>query len=326
MTENVILVTVDLEDWFQVENLRGHFPHSCWETCESRVHASTKALLELFDQHDIKCTFFVLGWIAERYPEIVQQIASQGHEIASHGYGHRLCTGLNRDDLRDDLQKSKKLLEGITGQQVTGYRAPSFSVTSELIDLLAETGHRYDSSYNSFGMNSRYGKLEGAWSKTSGKLIQSANGIYEIPVSNLEIAGRVFPWGGGGFFRLYPLWLFCRGVQKILKQQQYYLFYCHPWEFDPGQPRAKGLRPDYRFRHYVGIEDNLNKLDSFLSMFSDCTFKTCSAFTFFEPPASLKDAKYAKEEQRQEGYSFPTRRPDAFFSVQLFVSNIRNRS
>ena len=273
-----ILITVDLEDWFQVENLRGHFPHSCWEACESRIHTSTRALLKLFDHHNIKCTFFVLGWLAERYPGLVQQVASHGHEIASHGYGHKLCTGLTKYELREDLQKSKGLLEEIIGQPVTGYRAPSFSVTSDLIDLLAETGHKYDSSYNSFSMNSRYGKLEGAWSKTSNNLFQAPGGPYEIPVSNLEIAGKIFPWGGGGYFRLYPLWLFCRGVQKILKQQQYYLFYCHPWEFDPGQPRANGLRPDYRFRHYVGIEDNLEKLDTFLARFSDCTFTTCSTF------------------------------------------------
>ena len=273
-----ILITVDLEDWFQVENLRGHYPHSCWEACEGRIKASTKALLQLFERHHIASTFFVLGWLAERYPELVQQIVSHGHEIASHGYSHELCTTLTPEALRQDLQKSRRLLQELTGQPVSGYRAPSFSVTSDLVDLLAETGYTYDSSYNSFSMNSRYGRLEGAWNKTSTGFLQAANGLAEIPVSNLEIAGKVFPWGGGGYFRLYPFFVFTKGVRFILSRQNYYLFYCHPWEFDAGQTRVKGLRPDYRFRHYVGIAGNLKKLDVFLTRFAECDFITCSEF------------------------------------------------
>ena len=273
-----ILLTVDLEDWFQVENLRGHYPHSCWQECESRIKASTNALLQLFERHQIACTFFVLGWLAERYPELIQQIVSNGHEIASHGYSHKLCTELSPEELREDLQKSRRLLQEISGQPVSGYRAPSFSVTSDLIDLLAKTGYTYDSSYNSFSMNSRYGRLEGAWNKTSTGLLQAANGLYEIAVSNLEIAGKIFPWGGGGYFRLYPSFVFTKGAQSIISWQNYYMFYCHPWEFDAGQPRVKGLRPDFRFRHYVGIAGNLKKMDAFLTKFSEYNFKTCSEF------------------------------------------------
>lgn len=273
-----ILITVDLEDWFQVENLRSHFPHSSWEDCESRLQSPLYALLDLFDSHAVTCTFFVLGWAAERYPGIVRKISGRGHEIASHGYNHQLCSELTTRKLREDLQESKKLLEDIIGKPVAGYRAPSFSITSELVKLLSDTGYAYDSSYNSFSMNNRYGTLEGSWTKITNGILKAENGLYEIPVSNLVISGRTIPWGGGGYFRLYPLFLFCKGVKHILSIQQYYIFYCHPWEFDPDQLRVKGLRPDFRFRHYVGIGENLKKLDAFFTRFSKYTFQTCSEF------------------------------------------------
>ncbi len=277
-TPTNILITVDLEDWFQVENLRSHFPHSCWDRCENRVIASTHTLLELFNHHSISCTFFVLGWLAERYPTLVKEIAACGHEIASHGYSHVLCSEVPSDELRQDLLKSRKLLEDITGKPVVGYRAPSFSVTPELITLLSDTGYAYDSSYNSFGMNSRHGTLKGEWTRKKEGLLQAENGIYEIPISNLEISGKIIPWGGGGYFRLYPFPLFRAGVRRILSTEKLYMFYCHPWEFDPGQPRAKGLRPDFRFRHYVNISGNLKKLDAFLESFSGCGFMTCRSY------------------------------------------------
>ncbi len=276
MNSSKILITVDLEDWFQVENLRALFPHSTWESCEYRLEGPVHALLDLFDSHATGCTFFVLGWLAERYPEMIREIHKRGHEIASHGYNHQLCTEISPVELKEDLQKSRELLEDITGEAVSGYRAPSFSVTAELINLLAETGYLYDSSYNSFSLNSRYGSLDGSWSEKENGILQSATGFYEIPVTNLEIARRTIPWGGGGFFRLYPLSLFCRGVKHILVKQKYYMFYCHPWEFDHGQPRVKGLRPDFRFRHYVGLSSNLIKLDAFLSQFSKYDFLLCS--------------------------------------------------
>ena len=146
---STILITVDLEDWFQVENLRSSFPHSTWESCEHRLEGPVSALLEVFDRHEVRCTFFVLGWLAERYPELIREIASNGHEIASHGYNHQLCTDLSAQELREDLQKSKILIEGITGKAVAGYRAPSFSITSELVKFLGDLGYNYDSSYNS---------------------------------------------------------------------------------------------------------------------------------------------------------------------------------
>ncbi len=273
-----ILITVDLEDWFQVENLRSHFPRSTWDSCKFRIEAPTHALLDLFDEFDVTATFFVLGWIAERLPHLVKEIMARGHEIASHGYNHELCSRLSSKNLHWDLYRSKILLEDITGQQVYGYRAPSFTMTRVLVNLLAEQAYYYDSSYNSFSLHDRYGSLEGSWEENPNGTLMSKEGIREIPISNLTLFGRSFPWGGGGYFRLYPFPIFRNGVAAILRRQGYYLFYCHPWEFDADQPRVGSLRPDLRFRHYVGIEKNLDKLVSFLSVFSDHSFTSCRAY------------------------------------------------
>lgn len=276
--QKAILLTVDLEDWFQVENLRGCFPHAGWDDCQLRVEKSTRALLELFKKHDVKATFFVLGWIAKRCPSLIEEIDVQGHEIASHGFGHDLCTALSPDELSKDIQKGKEILEAITGKQVRGYRAPNFSITDSLILALEEIGFFYDSSYNDFSAHSRYGALPGSWAEVAPGLLKNKSGFYEIPVRNLPFFGKKVPWGGGGYFRLIPGWIFNRGVRRFLRENDTYLFYCHPWEFDPGQPKVRSLRFDYRFRHYINIGHNLSKLHVFLNCFSDCRFITCSQF------------------------------------------------
>ena len=285
-----ILITVDLEDWFQVENLRPHFPHHIWDSCELRIEASTHKLLDLFDQHEVLATFFVLGWIAERCPSLVQEIHARGHEVASHGYNHKLCSQLSTSDLRDDLYRSKALLEDITGQPVYGYRAPSFSISDEILKIIEQCGYLYDSSYNSFAMHGRYGRIYIPPGKSNGSAFKMSDRFYELPISNLEftihhspftINNFVFPWGGGGYFRLLPISLFIRGVKRILKQHGYYVFYCHPWEFDPDQPRVDSLRSDLRFRHYVNLKRSLAKLASFISVFSSCSFVSCYDYLNF---------------------------------------------
>ena len=157
-----------------------------------------------------------------------------------------------------------------------GYRAPSFSINEHLIPALVKAGFSYDSSYNDFTIHSRYGALPGSWTQERPGFLINQNGFYEIPVRNLSLLGRKVPWGGGGYFRIIPGWLFNRGVERFLTENHTYLFYCHPWEFDPGQPKVKSLRFDYRFRHYVNISGNLSKLEGFLRHFSGCRFMTCS--------------------------------------------------
>lgn len=274
-----ILITVDLEDWFQVENLRGSFPHSKWDECDIRLVEPTRRLLGLFKQHDVRATFFVLGWIAERMPELVQEIHQLGHEIASHGFSHQLCYSMDSNSLKQDIIKSKRLLEDVTDIEVYGYRAPNFSVDEGLISLLVELGFGYDASYNDFQAHSRYGSLAGDWVEVCPGLLRDSRGFYEVPVRNLNVLKKKMPWNGGGYFRLLPLWLFKKGVDHFFRKGgQTFVFYCHPWEFDPAQPRIKGLRPDYRFRHYVNIKKNLKKFDGFLLAFSGFRFLTCYDF------------------------------------------------
>lgn len=272
-------MTVDVEEWFQVENLRPVFPPHTWDGCESRVEGSTYLLLDLFDEYHVVATFFVLGWVAERHPGLVREIHERGHEVASHGYGHMLSGELNRSMLKEDLYRSKAILEDIHGEPVQGYRAPNFSINAELVDLLVESGYVYDSSYNSFAAHGRYGRLEGTWTPLQSGFMIAGNGLIEIPISNLTLGRSVIPWGGGGYFRLYPSNLFNLGVRSIIKSRGYYLFYCHPWEFDPDQPRVKGMGLGRRFRHY----NNLAKTSARLSGLLDAVgkghrFATCKKY------------------------------------------------
>ena len=270
------MVTVDLEDWFQVENLRPLFPQETWDLCELRVERNVHLLLELFDACRVEATFFVLGWVAERCRGLIREIARAGHEIASHGHSHRMCRELTGASLRRDIEVSRSVLGDITGEAPAGYRAPSFSITREMTDILAELGFAYDSSYNSFGLNSRYGRSDGLRPGADGHLVADS-GIVELPVSNLTFMGRTVPWAGGGYFRLWPTALFERGVARILRKEGQYVFYCHPWEVDPGQPRcARGIGPVSRFRHYLNLDRTMGRLRHFLDRFRDSCFISCS--------------------------------------------------
>ena len=273
-----IIITVDLEDWFQVENLRPCFPLKSWESCESRIEMNTYRLLELFERYNVCATFFVLGWVAKRFGGLIREIAGLGHEIASHGYSHRLCCDIQGPALRGDIHMSKALLEDITGQAVLGYRAPNFSITKELAEVLGDLNFAYDSSYNNFRLNRRHGKPEDLRRTSEGYLVMG-NGIMELPVSNLRFAGRTIPWAGGGYFRFWPTALFESGVARILRSEGHYVFYCHPWEVDPAQPRqTHGIGSVSRFRHYLNLDKTLEKLRHFFVRFQDSGFVSCGAY------------------------------------------------
>ncbi len=273
-----ILITVDVEDWFQVENLRPAFPIEKWNSCQLRIEKNTYALLDLLSTNSVQATFFVLGWIAERLPRLISEIHSRGHEIASHGFQHELCFGLQFLGLREDLYKGKAVLEDKIGHPILGYRAPSFSITNDLIEMLGDLGFKYDSSYNNFAMNKRYGQANGLFQSSQSDQLIAKNGIVELPISNLRIVGQTIPWGGGGYFRLYPPTLFQAGVTRILKDKGYYNFYCHPWEFDPEQPLTNSINGLSRFRHYLNLDKTHNRLDRFLKKFQDCNFVSCSEY------------------------------------------------
>jgi polysaccharide deacetylase family protein (PEP-CTERM system associated) len=244
----------------------------------------------------VQATFFVLGWLAERLPHLVREIHSRGHEIASHGYNHSLCNQQSHADLKKELIESKKLLEDITGVQIFGFRAPNFSINNEILKIIKECSYLYDSSYNSFSLHGRYGKISLNGHRKKGIAHQISENFFELPVSNLNLkntisyqlsaisSGRidkkrfVLPWGGGAYFRLIPYRFFKHGVQSILKKDGAYVFYIHPWEIDSSQPKVRKASLNYRFRHYTNLNKTKSKLTNLLDSFQSCRFMTCSEY------------------------------------------------
>jgi len=284
------LITVDVEEWFQVENFKAHIAGDTWNARESRVQGSVQRLLDLFDSLETppKATFFVLGWIAERMPDLVRTIQDRGHEIASHGYGHDMCDRMSARQLARDLSDSKNLLEQIIGRPVLGYRAPSFSISEPVLEILAECGYTYDSSYNSFGLNKRYGRLA-LPQVNDGTIIHPIGPLIELPISNLSFSfpGRngkgngkdlQVPIGGGAYFRIMPLAAFTAAVRRYMHLHGAYLFYLHPWEVDPDQPRVADASRFARFRHYTNLKRTRVKLNRLITMFKSCRFITCAQY------------------------------------------------
>ena len=258
-------LTIDVEDYFQVSAMAPYIPRSDWDKRECRVERNVDLLLAMLARHGVQATFFTLGWVAERYPQLVRRIVAQGHELASHGYGHQRASDLDPAAFRDDIVRAKQLLEDIGGVAVQGYRAPSFSIgTGNLwaFDSLQEAGYRYSSSIYPI-KHDHYGMPDAPRFAHS-----AADGLIEIPVTTLRIRGRNLPSSGGGYFRLLPYalsrWMIGR-VNQVDRQPA--IFYCHPWEFDPGQPRVPGIDLKTRFRHYVNIGRMEQRVDRLLSDF-----------------------------------------------------------
>lgn len=259
-------MSIDVEDWFQVENLKAVVERNTWDSRDLRVERNTDRMLTQMAHHGVKSTCFILGWCAEKKPALIKRIAAAGHEIASHGYGHDLVYNLKPHEFKADIERSKKFLEDLTGQQVKGYRAPSFSITDWSIDVLQSLGFEYDSSAFPTVAHDRYGKLSGM--SPGVPVVEIRKGFYEICVSCVNVAGKGVPWGGGGYFRLFPYTLFRAGVKKILRSGQPYVFYIHPWEIDPGQPRVSGLKRSHAFRHYVNLTRGENRFNNLLRDFN----------------------------------------------------------
>jgi polysaccharide deacetylase family protein (PEP-CTERM system associated) len=257
-------ISFDIEDWFQVENLKEVISCNDWECCELRVVQNTRKILRLLERHQTRATFFVLGWIAERCPSLVKEIADDGHEIASHGYGHELVYKLTPEEFYSDIERSKKVLESITVRPVLGYRAPSFSITPEsewAIDVLKDFGFAYDSSIFPTSFHNRYG-----FNGISCLPFRFGNGLLEIPLSTYRLGGANLPLAGGGYFRLFPYSYFRHFFQRLNKQGKSIVFYLHPWELDQDQPRLK-VSFNYRLRHYVNLEKTENRLEKLLKEF-----------------------------------------------------------
>jgi polysaccharide deacetylase family protein (PEP-CTERM system associated) len=259
------LLTIDVEDWFHTSALDPYLGPNQWDYLESRVEPNVHRLLEILAIHRTQATFFILGWVAERYPHLVKEIAAQGHEISSHGYRHRLIYYLTPAQFKDYLGRSKKILEDLVGQPVRGYRATSFSIVKKTLwalDMIQEAGFKYDSSIFPVSHHDLYG-LRGS----SRFPFKHANGLLEIPPSTVTLFGKNLPVGGGGYFRLYPYWLTAQSIHKINRAGQPAVVYLHPWELDPDCPQIKRADKRTRFRQYFNLAKTAGRLGRLLSEF-----------------------------------------------------------
>lgn len=259
-------LTIDVEDYFQVSALASHFPKDVWNTTPCRVERNVDRILEMLAQRSALGTFFTLGWIAERYPELVRRIAAEGHELASHGYAHERASDQSPEAFLADIKLAKVVLEDIAGCEVRGYRAPSFSVGLSnpwAHGCIEEAGYAYSSSvypvkHDHYGVPDapRFPYLVGS-------------SLVEIPITTIRRFGRNWPVGGGGYFRLLPYPVSAWGIRKVNQEDRKpAIFYFHPWEIDPGQPVVHEASAKARFRHYVNLAQTEARLQRLLQDFS----------------------------------------------------------
>jgi polysaccharide deacetylase family protein (PEP-CTERM system associated) len=250
-------MSVDVEDYFQVSAFERHVAFADWDAKELRVERNVRRILELFERHDTKATFFVLGWIAKRLPGMVREIAAAGHEVASHGFNHTRVTQQQPDEFRTDVVSTKRLLEDVVGQEVIGYRAATYSINEAnlwALDVLGETGHRYSSSIYPIKHD-----LYGIPNAPRFHFPVGESKLTEIPITTIALLGRNWPCGGGGYFRLFPYAVSKWAIKRVNEGEgESAVFYFHPWEIDFEQPRIAGVSFRTRFRHYL----NLRKMES----------------------------------------------------------------
>jgi polysaccharide deacetylase family protein (PEP-CTERM system associated) len=259
-------MTVDVEDYFQVQAFAGCIKRERWDELPSHVEANTVRILEQFARADTRATFFTLGWVAERYPSIVRMIVAGGHELASHGYGHELVHGISPDQFREDVVRAKYTLEDIGGVEVKGYRAPTFSVgprNSWAFHILHETGHAYSSSVYPV-RHDLYGDPDAPRFPHH----PAGSALLEFPMTTLRLGSRNLPISGGGYFRLLPYTVYRAALRRFgASERKPSIFYFHPWEIDAHQPRVSGASRRSQFRHYVNIAAVPGRLDRLLRDF-----------------------------------------------------------
>jgi len=264
LRENAI--SVDVEDYFQVSAFEDHVSRDQWDSLEPRVERNTDRLVELFASHGVVGTFFVLGWIAERFPALVRRIHDAGHEIASHGYSHIRATNQKPEEFESDVVRTKNILEDTCGAEVQGFRAASFSIGSQnlwALDVLWKAGYRYSSSINPI-----HHDLYGFPNAPRFPFRYGGSGILEIPISTLSLKSVNLPCGGGGYFRLLPYAYTRWAISRInLKEDKPAVFYLHPWEIDPHQPKQTGLGWKTRIRHYMNLHRTERRLERLLKEF-----------------------------------------------------------
>ncbi len=258
-------LTIDVEDYFQVSAFAPYIPRAEWDSRECRVERNVDRILGMLDDHQTKATFFTLGWIAERYPQLVRRISNEGHEVASHGFGHERASDLDRGAFDADIRRAKSVLEDLIGRRVDGYRAPSFSIGPTNLwafESLARAGYRYSSSIYPI-RHDHYGMPD-----APRFMYRPTDGLLEIPITTLRMFNRNLPSSGGGYFRLLPYALSRWMLRTVNAQdEEAAVFYFHPWEIDAAQPRIVGIDRRTRFRHYVNIDRMERRLYSLLGDF-----------------------------------------------------------
>jgi polysaccharide deacetylase family protein (PEP-CTERM system associated) len=262
-------LTIDVEEFFQVHALSGAVQISKWDEFPSSINENTSIILDILERKNTNATFFCLGWIAERNRQLIKRISDSGHEIASHGYAHQVIYSQDRQTFKEDVKKSKSIIEDITGKPVLGYRAPTYSITDKTLwalDVLQELDFKYDSSifpvhHDNYGIPDapRFPyRIEGS-------------SLAEFPISTVKLGGLNFPIAGGGYFRLFPYLLTKLGLKSVESQGQPFIFYLHPWEFNPDTPKVEGLSALSRFRTYVNLARTKPRFEKLVTDFEFTT-------------------------------------------------------
>lgn len=257
-------LSIDLEDWFCVYNLSQVIKREDWEKQELRVVQNTERILNLLDRHQVTATFFVLGWIAEHVPELIAEIERRGHEIATHGYSHTVITAMTPEAFESDLKKAIGITRALIHQDILGYRAPSFTITPKTmwaIDVLTRNGIRYDSSVFPISYHPDYGVPDAPLT-----IYRHNDALIEFPLTCVKMMGKVIPCCGGGYFRIFPYFVTRYLLRRVNREGRPAIFYFHPWEIDPDQPRVK-LPWQKTFRHYFNLKRTFDRLDRLLSDF-----------------------------------------------------------
>ena len=269
-------LTIDVEDYFQVAAFEDIITPDSWDSREFRAEKNTDRILAILDQHQVKATFFIVGWIANKCPALVKKIAASGHEVGCHSYWHRKIYDLPPDEFKDDTRQAKDILEDITGRKIKGYRAPSYSITKKslwALDILEELGFNYDSSIFPI-YHDNYGIPDAP--RFEYKLPN--HNMMEYPISTSLIMGRKIPVAGGGYFRLFPYWFTKMALKRInIHEKKPFIFYLHPWEVDPGQPRMQHAKRLSKFRHYNNLDKTIKRFAMLLGDFKFGPINSTSA-------------------------------------------------
>ncbi len=265
--EQINYLTIDVEDYFQVAAFEDIIQPESWGSMDFRAGNNTDCLLAILEQQQVKATFFIVGWIAEKCPELVKKIAAAGHEVGCHSYWHRKIYDLSPEEFREDTKRAKDILEDIIGRKILGYRAPSYSITKKslwALDILEDLGFEYDSSIFPI-YHDNYGIPDAP--RFEYKLPN--HDMKEYPISTSLVLGRKIPVAGGGYFRLFPYWFTKMALKKInVHENKPFIFYLHPWEVDPGQPRMKNAKMLSRFRHYNNLHKTAERYKMLLRDFN----------------------------------------------------------